>query len=279
MAGARPLRYLALAVGCGVLILVFVFVLFPYERIQGSLTGQLEAATGARVVVGELRGGLGLLGPGLSARQLRASWPDGTVFAIESGWVRPAWSFSWLRGRPAVHLDLRGLPGEVRGTLWPGAEVGFEGRVEALPLEALPLENLAGALPLTGLLSAALDLERGAAGLSGDVDFEARDGSVSMDELPFDLPYERLEGELVFDDPTRIEVRNLSLAGPMLTLEAEGSVGRSPQPAMASLDLQVDLQVVDPNLRPVVASQGLALDGEGRASLAVGGTVGRPRFD
>src|SRR5690606_24560043 len=71
--------------------------------------------------------------------------------------VRPAWSLSWLRGRPAFRIALRRGKADVDGTVRLGDRRGFAGRVSALPLDDLPLATWAPGRLLTGRLAAEID--------------------------------------------------------------------------------------------------------------------------
>jgi type II secretion system protein N len=272
----RGVRLVALPLGCLVLTLVFAAALFPWERYRSGFATWLGAATGASVEVASMGGGLSLAGPVLEAGPLRATWPDGRVLDVERARVRPAWALSWLRGVPSIHLDLDGSSGNVEGTLRAGADAAFVGEIEGLDLGRLPFGSRLGEAPLTGLLDAEIDVTSQAGAWAGEVRFQARDGSLATAELPMAVPFETLTGALVLGQTGDLEVRDVALAGPMVALRASGSVGAAANPGRAPLALEVDLEVADPNLRPMVASVGIPLDGQGRARLNVGGTLASP---
>jgi type II secretion system protein N len=271
----RGVRLVALPLGCLILTLVFAAALFPWERYRSGFATWLGAATGASVEVANVDGGFSLAGPVLEAGPLRATWPDGSVLDLESARVRPAWALSWLRGVPSIHLDLDGSGGNVEGTLRAGGEAAFVGEIEGLDLGRLPFGSL-GEAPLTGLLDAQIDVASQAGAWAGEVHFQARDGSLATADLPMAVPFETLTGALVLGAAGDVQVRDVALAGPMVALRASGNVGPVANPARAPLALEVDLEVADPNLRPVVSSVGIPLDGEGRARLNVGGTLAAP---
>jgi type II secretion system protein N len=272
----RSVRFVALPLGCALLTLLFAAAMFPWERYRSGLATWLGAATGASVEMANVGGGLSLAGPVLEAGPVRATWPDGQVLDLERARVRPAWSLSWLRGVPMVHLDLDGPSGNMEGTLRAGAEAAFVGELEGVDLGRLPLGAMLGESPLTGRLDAEIDLESQAGAWAGEVRFEAKDGSLAAAELPMAVPFETLTGALVLEEAGVVQVRDVNLAGPMVALRASGRVGASHVPERAPLELDVDLEVADPNLRPAVASAGIPLDGQGRARLKVGGTLGSP---
>jgi hypothetical protein len=70
-----------------------------------------------------------------------------------------------------------------------------------------------------------------------------------------------------------IRVESARLDGPMVAGSATGRIGLAADP---TLDLQLDLQVPDPNLRGMIAPLGVRLDAEGRASVRLLGTLGQP---
>ena len=142
---SRRLRSIGIPLACLVLVLVFLLVLFPYGRFRDVAVSRLAEATGASVSLDDLGGGLSIGGPALVATNLRFRWPDGGELLLERARVRPAWSFSWLRGQPALHLKLKGPAGRAAGTVRNGPDLGFAGRVRGVELSLLPLEHLAAA--------------------------------------------------------------------------------------------------------------------------------------
>lgn len=259
---------------CALLFVVFFAVRFPYDVFKASLVAQLGALAGADVEVGTLAGGFGLGGPSLVAEAVMLRWPDSS-FALDRAELRPAWSTSWLRGRPAFHADLRAPTGRIAGTLWPGAEPAFDGRVEDLALERLPERILAAAqgFALTGLLDADVDLALQNGMLAGELELAVEDGAFAPPGSPISIPFERFDAAVAIDPANGVRIDTASLAGPMVAGSAKGSVGLSADP---TLDLTVDVHIADPNLRGSAAPLGLRLDADGRASIRVLGTASNP---
>ena len=54
------------------------------------------------------------------------------------------------------------------------------------------------------------------------------------------------------------------------------SIGAAPRLALAPLDLDLELEVVDANLRPLIRGLGVALDAGGRARLRITGSARAP---
>lgn len=272
----RPIGCLGIAVFCGLLTAIFVFQMLPYDRFRPALTQQLTLATGARVEIGSLGAGLGLGGPALVAREVRLSWPgEPTPVELSQVRVRPAWTFSWLKGEPAAHVDVRGPLGRVAGTVWPGSP-GFDGRLEQIDLTALPTGLSGGKpLPLTGTLDAELDLASLNGQIAGDASLEATDGAIALGELPVAIPFGRLTGEIERAEDGATALRDIALTGPMLSFDAAGSVGGGPL-ERAPLDITIELRDVDPSLISLLTPLGIRLDPSGSGTLKLSGTLSRP---
>ncbi len=271
-------RALAVAAVCALVTAFFFAVRFPYDRFRDLLSAQLGAVTGAEVELGEVSGGLGFAGLTLRAAPLALRWPAGGRLELRRAALRPAWSLSWLRGRPALHLDLDGPTGRVTGTVWPGPPLAVSGRVHDFALESLPPEVLEAAqgFALTGLLDAEAELAADDGGLGGEVELDLRDGAASAPGSPISVPFERLTAELFLEAGGALRVRSAVLEGPMLSGSAEGQLGPAADPTLAPLDLRIDLQVADPSLRGMLAPLGVRLDAEGKARMQLDGTLGAP---
>jgi type II secretion system protein N len=263
-----------IGVACALLTLFFFAVRFPYDLFRASLVAQLAALSGAEVEIGAISGGLSLGGLALVAEPVSLRWPDSSL-ALESAAIRPAWSLSWLRGRPALYADLRAPEGRVDGTFWPGESPAFAGRIEGVALERLPSRVLAAAegFALTGRLDADVDLAFENGALGGSLEVDVRDGAFAPPGSPLSVPFERFQAALDVDPKGTLEIQSASLEGPMLEGSVAGRIGVSADP---TLDLQLQIRVADPNLRSTVAPLGVSLDGDGRASMRLQGTASNP---
>jgi type II secretion system protein N len=272
--GGELRRTIAIGAACALLTLVFFVVRFPYDLFRASLVGQLAAATGAQLEIGALHGGFSLGGPTLVAEPITMTWPGGTSAELTRAELRPAWSPSWLRGSPALHVDLEAPAGRVVGTLWPGEPLAFQGSVDELALEKLPPEVLdAGqGVALTGLLDADLDLSLAAGAPAGTAELDLANGAFSAPGLPISIPFDRFRAGLGLGEGA-LEVSSAALEGPMVGGTAKGKVALTADP---TLDLTIDLQVVDPSLRSMMAPLGVRLDAEGRGKLTLRGTASQP---
>jgi type II secretion system protein N len=272
----RGLVGVALPVAALALVVFFVLVLFPYDRFRDVVIARLVEATGASVSMDALGGGLSIGGPSLKATNLLFRWPDRRELLLARARVRPAWSLSWLRGEPALHLKMTGPAGTLAGTVWPASGLAVSGRAREVELSLLPLDHLADPLPVLGRVDADFDLRTGPNGPTGELRFEAWDGSIALPQFPFGIPYEEIRGELERGESGSITVRAFMLDSPMVSATAEGSVGASHRPEDGTLDLEVDLVVADPALRDMIQPYGVRFDPAGNVRFRVSGTVAHP---
>lgn len=272
----QRLQRIGIPVGAVLLTLFFVAAGFPYDRVRDLVAAQVGRALQAEVRMRSLGPSLSLLGPGVHVEGLDVALAGGQRLALDEATVRPAWSMSWLRGRPALHVDLAGPQGRAVGTLTLGAEPGFDGDLDQVDLSKLPLESALSGLSLDGIASGTLDLRRTGAGPRGSFDLEARGGSVALPGVPVALPYETLEAKGKLTDQLLAEGLEVALTGPMLTAQISGTVGQAAIPAAAPLDLALRVQVVDPSLQPMLMGTGLRFGQDGSAEMKLTGTAGRP---
>ena len=270
----RPLIWLGVPLAALLLTSLFVFLGFPYERVRESLAAQIGAASGARVEIARLRPGLSLLGPALVAEDIAATLADGSRWEVERARLRPAWSLAWLRGGAALAIDVAAPLGRARGTLYAGGEPGFDGELSEVALARLPLAALVADLALDGTAQADVDLRATPGGPRGSVALRARSGSLGLPGLPVALPFETLETELELGDA--VQVRTLSLDGPMLSLHGEGRLGPGTPLSQAPLDVQLSLEVREASLRPMLQSLGVRPGADGKAELRLAGSAARP---
>ena len=266
----------ALPLAALLLVAIFVLILFPYGRFREIAVARLGQATGASVSLEELSGGLSIGGPCLTATKLSLRWPDRRELLLERAEIRPAWSFSWVRGEPALHLEVTGPAGSATGTLWPGASLAFAGDARGIELALLPLDRLADPPPVLGRVDAEIDLRQGSTGPIGSIRFVSWDGSVALPDLPFGIPFQEARGEIRRSDSGAITVRGFELSGPMLSASLEGTIAPSGRREEGALDLQGELLAADPALRSMIQPYGLRFGPDGAARFRVSGTASRP---
>jgi type II secretion system protein N len=259
------------------LTLAFVAAGFPYDRFAPRVADVLGAVTGTHATVGRVGAGLWwIVNPQLLLWDVDLKAADGRQFHFDRIRVRAAWSTSWLHREPSFVVALRSHAGDLDGTVRIGSQPGFSGRLSKVVLDRIPFDAVAAGLQLTGRLDADVQLRNGAGGPRGNVALHARNGSVSLPDLPIGIPFERMDADLALDDQNLVTVHSLSVDGPLAALQASGTVGRAPVAASAPLALQVHLEAREPALREVLAGEGVAVGANGVADLAVGGTLSSP---
>lgn len=272
----RSLLWIGVPVA-GVVLVGFFFLLgFPYDLVRDALAAQLSAASGAQVAIQRLGPGLSPFGPELVADGVQVTLSDGTPLQVEHARLRPAWSLSWFSGTPALALDLAAPEGHLVGTAWIGSEPGFDGELRDVALARLPLQRFVPDLVLAGVANLDVDLRSGEDGPLGQLTLEARDGSVGIPGLPVDLPYATLDGHADLGGESRVRVDRLVMDGPMLWVEASGTLGRGPRPETSPLEASLRLEVREQSVRPMLSGFGVRLDAQGRADVTIAGTPARP---
>ncbi len=277
MNGALPrwVRVFGIPVVGVLLVLLFMLLRFPYERLLEPVAAQVSQASGTEVTIQHLGPALTLAGPAVEALGVRATLADGTALMAERARVRPAWSLSWLRLSPAIHLTVWTPLGEVEGTLVLSEERSWDGDVRDLDLARLPWTRSWGGTQLAARATGSLDVRLGAEGPEGELRFETSEGSLSLPGFPVALPFDRVTGDLALEGAKGIAVRSFELEGPMVSAEATGTIGRARQIAMAPLRLEVGLEA-EPSMRGPLASAGVRLGPDGTARLRISGTPSRP---
>ena len=269
-------RTRGIPIAAALLTLCFVVTGFPFERLAPTVAAKASQALGARVSITSLAPSLSALGPGVQANGVTVVWLDGSQLRLDNVRVRPAWSFAWLRGRPALALRLAAPLGQLNGTLTLGPTPGFDGTVRDFALAKLPLQGLLPGASIDGKASGDLDLTTTPGGTRGSVRAEARDGSLGLPNLPVALPYTTLRAEIRLTDAALAEISSLDLEGPLLSLQASGSVGRAPVLPAAPLNLTLRLRAKDASIGPLLTAAGLRVGPDGSSELHVTGTAGQP---
>ena len=257
------------------LVALFIYLGFPYAKLGDRIADELQRRHGVRVEIESLSPRLHLSGPGLQARGVRATLPDGDALRIDRIALRPAWSAAWLRGDQAVYAEIESELGNLAGTVVLGGSNGFAGNVEQVMIGRLPFEPAAGLGSLEGLLDATVDVLVGEQGPAGQASFEARDGSLAFAGFPMAIPFETLTGELDFGGEALIAVNRVDLAGPMINANASGSVLQGASFSVAPLRLEVEIEA-KAGLLSAMRGAGLRVDRNGKSKVRITGTVSQP---
>ncbi len=273
---SRGLRGLWIGLGCLLLVLLFTLLQFPWDRLRPWIIEQLRATTGAEFELTRLDLGLSLRGPTATCTGLTLRWPGSPTLVLDRAEIAPALSLSWLRGAPALAVQIELADGVVEGTLWPSSEPAFDGGFENLDLAALPLAPEPEPLPLDGSVSGRADvvLQRGR--WVGALRVHAVEGSLVLPGFPLAIPFDQLAVDLDLGPDGRVAVRKAEIEGPMVSAVARGALGPAPRLQLAPLDLEVELRAMEPALADPLRGQGISVDETGRASFRVEGTGGRP---
>lgn len=272
----RRARLAGAVVAALLLLLAFVALGFPYERLRARVEHEAERATEADVSIGSLGPGLGLTGPVLHASDVSVRTEEGALLRVDELRVGPA--LASLALRPALRVDARGSLGRAHGTVYLGERTGFSGTLEEIDLGSPPLARLLSRLGLTGRGRVDGTVRDGGTGLRGHVTFELTDGSFQHPSLPFALPYASLRGELEARDDGSIDVRHFGLDGPLLGAEVTGRVGApAPHYSGSPLDLRATLHDVEPQARGLLQRLGVRVGRDGRADVRLAGTLSAPR--
>jgi type II secretion system protein N len=272
----RSVRRIWIPLGCVLLTLFFFLRGFPYDRIGEIASARIAASTGTRIAIRSLAPSLGLLGPGVRAEGVSTTLPDGTALVLDVARVRPAWSLSWLRGRPALAVDLEGPLGRAVGTLTLGPEPAFEGQLRDVELARLPVASFLPGGSADGKADVDTDVRSTPAGARGRIQIDARDGSLALPNLPLALPFAKLHAELELTDTEFARIGAFDLDGPLLAARATGQINRAPYLAAAGLQLELRIEAKDPSLRPLLTQAGLPVGPDGSAQVRVLGSVGQP---
>jgi type II secretion system protein N len=271
----RSAKTIGIPLAAVVLVLSFIYLGFPYDRLADYMEAELGRDRGVRLAIRALGPRLQLAGPGLEAAGVDARWDDGRELQLDRALLRPAWSLSWLTGSPAIHLRLMGPAGEAEGTLTLDGAGAWDGELRQADLTALPISGLWPGLEAEGSVDASVDLHLREGGPEGAISFEARDGLLTLTGSGITLPYERIEGELEFGGDAFARVKLLRLEGPAVTAEVTGALGKAQRFASAPLALTARLDL-SPPIRTLFQSAGIRVSRDGTARIRISGTPGRP---
>jgi hypothetical protein len=245
-------RFVAIPLFTLAAFLLFLHLGFPYHRLSERIADGLGRATGAQIQIAEISPSLSLGGPGLTATGVAATPRAGARIDLERAFLRPAWSAAWLRGTPALHLDL-----------------------SSVELANLPLAAAVPGASLRGLADVRMDVVLDEQAPAGESRFQARDGSLRLPGLPVPLPFTSFEGELDYGGESRLALDRATLTGPLVTVVASGTVGHGDSFATSPLAFEVEI-AAQPDLQAPLKAAGITLGPDGKAKLTLSGTPGRP---
>lgn len=271
----RPFFLVGLPVAGFLLVALFIYLGFPYDKLGDRIATEIRRNSGVRIDFQDIGPKLQLAAPGIEATGLRATLDDGRSFRIERALLRPAWSLGWFRATPAIHAEVESELGDAEGTLFLGGAGGWSGELSQVAVGQIPILPLEAAGKLAGRFDASIDLMLAEAGLEGSLEFAATEGSVGLARFPVDIPFETLSGALIFGGDNYLSIERLELAGPLLTASLTGNVLRAESFAEAPMRLDAEL-TSDRSLRAAIEGAGVRVDRQGRSKVRITGTVESP---
>ncbi len=273
----RPLLKIGVPCAGALLIAFFLFRGFPYDQLGAQIVRRIEQSQGVHLAIGELAPVMPLAGPALEATGVRATLSSGDLLQIDRALVRAAWSTSWFLGDPAVHLELEGPEGGAMGTLQWNGSTSWNGTVWNVSAALPPLADLVPGVGVDGMFDASIYVRIGELETEGLIDFEVRDGSLSLPNISVALPFERLSGELELGGDRYLTLASIGIEGSAVSGTGSGEVARAETFEQAPLSLEFEL-LIDPALSKKVGAAGLRVNQSGRAKVRVSGTVAQPRI-
>lgn len=261
------------------LILLFVALLFPWDAVARRLAHELGAASGARVTIEDLAPSWTARGPVLRARNVQVEHPSVRQMRVAVLEVAPRFGTSWLAGQPRLRVYADSDLGLVDGVLVLGAAPAFDGEVERVTIERLPLRLEAAGVRVAGELGADADVALDPGGtLSGRVDFRSPRLRLESAMLPVPLEFTKADGTLALVETGATRIESVALDGAQLRGTLSGEIGLVHRSQPPPLDLQAEVEVVDANLRALALAASVPLDGNGRGRFRIRGTAALPEL-
>jgi type II secretion system protein N len=274
---ALPRPLIVIGVPCAGVLLVLLFMIrgFPYDKLGELIANRIEQSHGIQLTFVDVGPTLQLAGPALEATQLRAKFPDQPLQQIDRALIRPAWSLSWFVGEPVLHVELESPSGSADGTLrWNGV-TSWAGTIRDARPDLSPIVDWIPIGGFEGTLEATLDLSIAETGLEGLVEFEIRDGSISIPGFSAPLPFEVLTSTVSLGGDAYANVTSLSFEGPDASGSGSGKIGRAEQLEQAPIGFEFQLDI-EPELIRIVRGGRVRIGHKGRSNPKISGTVAEP---
>lgn len=276
---AQPGRFpLLVAIPLALLLTaIFVALLFPWEAVARRLAHELGAASGARVSIEVLAPAWTARGPVLRARNVNLEHPSVRSLRVSTLEVAPRLGLSWLRGRPRLRVFADSDLGAIDGVLVLGRSPGFDGRVERVQIERLPLRLAAAGVRVGGELSADADVSLDPGGtLRGQVEFDSPRLHLETAILPKPLDFTRARGKLAILETGATRIDEVALEGEQVRGTLSGEIGLVHRSQPPPIQLHAQVEIVDPDLRALALAAQLPLGPDGKGALEIGGTAAMP---
>jgi type II secretion system protein N len=276
-AGELPRPLLAIGVPCaGVLLIAFFLIRgFPYDQLGARIVGKIEHSQGVRLTIGELVPVMRLAGPALEATGVRATLSNGEMLQIDRTLIRAAWSTSWLTGDPAVHVELESPVGAGVGTLEWNGSTAWNGTVSDVAVSVPPLAGLIPVVRLDGELDATVDVRVGELETEGLIQFQVRDGSLTLPNTTVALPFELLHGELELGGDGYVTLESVEFEGSVVSGTGSGAIAHAESFGQAPVSIELDLEI-QPALTKKLRAAGIRVSRDGPTKIRLSGTVDQP---
>lgn len=260
-----------------VVIGLFIALLFPWDAVARRLAFEIGAASGARVSLDDLSPAWTKRGPVLRASSVVIEHPSVQRLRVSTMEVAPRFGASWLKGEPRLRVFADSELGVVDGVLVLGRAPAFDGKVKRVAIERLPLRLAAAGMKVAGELGAKADVALDPGGtLRGRVEFDSPSLRFESGLIPRPLVFSRASGSLSILENGATRIEQLALEGDQVRGTLSGEIGLVHRSQPPPLDLQADLEIVDPQLRTLASAAGLPVGPDGRASVSIQGTAALP---
>jgi len=257
-----------------VLTSIFFVASLPWHTLRETLARTLEAELGFPVELGTVS--ISFLGPfpalGIFDSFLKPSGRE--PIPIEALRIHLAVVPSWLRGDPAIRIQVRSVLGHGTSTLLLGKPRGAKGSVHDIDFTQLRALELPFPIPLDGTGDANFNFLLRPEGVDGGLSVFARNGMLHIPQLPFPVGFDQLHAVLHFQGHDRIEIQSLEFEGSGTFVHAQGElVGEPGHRSPLHANLQVEAQIHERGLWPLARRIGILVEPDGSARFVLSGPV------
>ena len=259
------------------LILIFIFLGFPWDTLARRVASEISVASGSAVSIDYLAPALTSRGAVLRARDVVIKHPAVDHVRLLELEIAPRFSTSWFSGEPLLRIWADTELGLIDGVLGLGSTSSFDGHIERVELAQLPLRLDASGVRLSGRLDADANVALDPNGtLKGRVVFSSPSLVIESNRLPMAIPFTHAEGVIVILDDGATQIESVSLEGDLLEGELSGEIGLVHRSEAPPIDLTAKFRIVDPMLRRLAPGAGIPMSPNGEIAVRVGGTVDAP---
>jgi len=259
-----------------VLTSIFFLASLPWHALRETLARTFEAKLGCPIELGTVS--ISFLGPfpalGIFDSYLKPTGRE--PIRIELLRIRPAFAPSWLRGNPAIRIQVRSSLGHGISTVLLGEPRGAKGSVQDVDFTQLRSLELPFPVPVDGIGNANFNVLLRPNGVDGGLSLVARKGMLRIPQIPFPIGFDQLQAVLHFKGRDGIEILSLAFEGSGALVHAHGDLVADPQhrsPLRANL--LVEAQLHERGLWPLAQRIGLSVGPDGSAQFVLSGPLTR----